>query len=351
MDDADLAAITDEGPHPADPDALRAIVERHRRARVRGLSVALGLAVVAGPAAGWAVGHSGTRSGERLTAASSPDAAQPSRTAAEAAAQAAAAQAGAAGGVGAPSVPGAVVAGGGPVMTPSTHLFTRTTADGVVIRAYIPTAPQGDCVKGVPLPAGGVGSTSQARTTTGAGVITSGGATTTGPADVPPPVPAPPPVATVPMCVPVCAVAGVPVVAEISTDAAIAFGSDFFGGGPAPVAPTGLSNGGQGIFGVGEGAPVEWVIARTGSGIVTVRLTLPGGSSDQMAPAQGWVVLAAPTSASAGPIGVVEALEKSGKAVATYDLAKVADQLPSAVATCGAVSAAPAPASSATGRP
>ena len=44
---------------PATEEALRSIVARHQRARTRILGIALAVALVAGPVAGWAVARSG----------------------------------------------------------------------------------------------------------------------------------------------------------------------------------------------------------------------------------------------------------------------------------------------------
>src|SRR5437868_8520211 len=114
---------------PATPDALRSIVARHQRARTRTLGIALAIALVAGPIAGWAVGHAGG-GGQQVATGSSPDKSN----------------------AGAPSAPNAPAAGGSagafayPGANPpkATHLFTRTTSDGITIRAYRidpPTAP------------------------------------------------------------------------------------------------------------------------------------------------------------------------------------------------------------------
>src|SRR5439155_10124066 len=107
---------------PATPDALRSIVARHQRARTRTLGIALAIALVAGPIAGWAVGHAGA-GGQQVATGSRPDksnAGTPS-----------AANAPAAGGTSGQAFPFAT---GNPPK--ATHLFTRTTSDGITIRAY-----------------------------------------------------------------------------------------------------------------------------------------------------------------------------------------------------------------------
>src|SRR5439155_7769755 len=105
---------------PATPEALRSIVARHQRARTRTLGIALAVALVAGPVAGWAVAQGGGGGGQRV-ASGSPDASprNPAKTAPVG------------GGVAAVG-PGL----GGPDAPPAHHLFTRTTADGIVVRAY-----------------------------------------------------------------------------------------------------------------------------------------------------------------------------------------------------------------------
>src|SRR5438309_4549445 len=51
---------------PATPEALRSIVARHQRARTRTLGIALAIALVAGPVAGWAVAKGGGGGGQRV---------------------------------------------------------------------------------------------------------------------------------------------------------------------------------------------------------------------------------------------------------------------------------------------
>jgi hypothetical protein len=55
---------------------------------------------------------------------------------------------------------------------------------------------------------------------------------------------------------------------------------------------------------VQEGDPVWWVAVEVDSTVASVRMTFPGGSTDQMAPVNGIAVLAgrvAPTVAAGGP--------------------------------------------------
>src|SRR5438874_3186053 len=117
---------------PATADALRSIVARHQRARTRALGIALVVALVAGPLAGWAVARRGEGGGQEVATSGGPEPSRPDAKGPRAAAS---------GGGG-----GFVGPFGGPNAAPAHHLFTRTTADGIVIRAYRTDPP--------PLPAG-----------------------------------------------------------------------------------------------------------------------------------------------------------------------------------------------------
>src|SRR5436305_5918700 len=119
---------------PASPDALRQIVAKHQRTRTRTLGIFLAIALVAGPIAGWAVGHSGG-GGQQVATGSSPDKSSGANPAAPNAA-------GSSGG----GASGQAFAYPGGNPPKATHLFTRTTADGITIRAYRqdpPTPPAG----------------------------------------------------------------------------------------------------------------------------------------------------------------------------------------------------------------
>src|SRR5436190_11853617 len=100
---------------PATADALRSIVARHQRARTRTLGIALAVALVAGPLAGWAVGQSGHGGGQQVATVGGHKAAPR-----DANGPAAAASGGSGGGV--PAI------GAFSPPTPARHLFTRTTA-------------------------------------------------------------------------------------------------------------------------------------------------------------------------------------------------------------------------------
>ncbi|MGI8751347.1 MAG: hypothetical protein ACR2MN_03375 [Acidimicrobiales bacterium] len=75
------------------------------------------------------------------------------------------------------------------------------------------------------------------------------------------------------------------------------------------------------VEGIPEGDPTATVVAATGAGVAKVRVEFTGGATDEMAPAQGWVALAAgvsgpPTSGTA-PVGTLTALNASGRVLST----------------------------------
>jgi hypothetical protein len=158
------------------------------------------------------------------------------------------------------------------VVGAASHLFTRTTADGITIRSYH-LASSGPC---------GCGSS--------------------GPLSV-----------------------------ELSDQSAV--GQGFLGDEPDPVAttadartePIGLASG---AFGVVEGSPVWWTAVAVGPEVASVSMSYPDGSTDQMAPIDGVAVLAAPIKTSAavsgdGPYevrGTLRLLGASGAVVTTVTL-------------------------------
>src|SRR5436853_19490 len=130
---------------PATPDALRTIVAKHQRTRTRTLGIALAVALVAGPLAGWAIGNSGGGGGQQVATGSSPAGSNADLPAS----------------ANAPAdVSGAV--SGGAFASPATngakatHLFTRTTSDGITIRAYRvqPPTPPANATTSTTSPAG-----------------------------------------------------------------------------------------------------------------------------------------------------------------------------------------------------
>jgi hypothetical protein len=304
---------------PATAEALRSIVARHQRARTRTLGIALAVALVAGPVAGWAVAQNGQSGGQRV-ASGGPDAAR--RNAPTAA------------------LGGGVGIGGGfgsslPDEPPARHLFTRTTADGITIRAYRtdPPAPARETSPSTPPPSGkapaagvacgggvierwsgkpvppeaGVSSSSDASSGASASASASSGANSGSPSGAPPPCPPIPP-----DCKPTPFV-----MAELSNDAAV-------GQGPVPFAAeppsTPLSQIFTGMFGATEGSPATWATVQTGPGVATVRLRLPSGATDQMAPVEGVAVVAHGTPKQPAHGTVVEALDASGHVIDSQDV-------------------------------
>src|SRR5438270_6239997 len=321
---------------PATPEALRSIVARHQRARTRTLGIALAIALVAGPVAGWAVAQGGGGGGQRV-ASGGP--AAPSR-------DANARIAAPVGGVAAFG-PGF----GGPDAPPAHHLFTRTTADGIVVRAYRtdPPAPAsegststttpaekpaaGFACRGTvpgspgkpPPPEAGVssspgepGQTANASSASGSSASAVSGASASANASSPPtgatPAPPPPQCPIPPDCKPTSFV-----MAELSSEAAV-------GQGILPLnsenPSTPVSQLITGRFGVAESSPAMWVTVRTGPGVNAVRLRLPSGATDQMAPVEGVAVLAHGTPKAPPDGTVVEALDASGKVIGSEDVNK-----------------------------
>jgi hypothetical protein len=242
----DLRSLIDSGPAvPAGVDALREVVARRDRSRSRILGIGLALAVVAGPAAGYAVGQAGGSATTPVTSAADKTAGQ------SAAAPQSAAVAGGAIATGptiAQPVPGL------PNLPKPTQLFLRDTSDGIRIRAYLqdfskiavasPNCPAGSPVNG----------------------------------ETPTPCP------TLPKCLP----------SLTSIDSQVS--NDQVAGqlvGAVLSAPTEvLDVVGAGVVGVNDPTPIGTVIVHTGAGVATVRLTVPGSGTDQMAPVQGDAVLA-----------------------------------------------------------
>jgi len=318
----DLAAMG----APASPDALKEIVARHQRTRTRSLGVLLAVALVAGPLAGWAIGNSGG-GGQQLATGSQPNA--------PAAGQAAPDIAGG-------GLTGSASAIASPDQNPpkTTHLFTRTTGDGIVVRAYrtdppppptdssststtapAPKTQEGPCT--MPGRPGVARATANANSGSSASASASSGSSESGQVVAPPPGPDGPPgpviSGTAPPCPgapPICK-ATPSVLAELSTDAAVGQGFDPIDEKQPSDA---LSHVSLGMLGVPEGSPVVFVTVQTGPGVATARLRLPDGSTDQMAPVNGIAVLAHTTSTPKPTGTVVEALDSSGKVLASNDV-------------------------------
>jgi hypothetical protein len=129
--------------------------------------------------------------------------------------------------------------------------------------------------------------------------------------------------------------------AEVSNDAAVGDNLDPIDDKP-PTDP--LSHLSVGMFGVQESSSAVFVTVQTGPGVATVRLRLPSGATDEMAPIGNIAVLAHAADAPP-PSGSVEALDGSGKVLGSQDLAPSG---PKAVVSCafagGPVMAKPMPA-------
>jgi hypothetical protein len=74
------------------------------------------------------------------------------------------------------------------------------------------------------------------------------------------------------------------------------------------------------VVGTAEGAPTAVVTAATGPSVAQVSMSFPDKTSDQMAPVQGWVALAAPVSStltSGQTLGTLTELRANGTVVAS----------------------------------
>src|SRR4051794_10909609 len=121
-DDSDIEALGS----PATPEALREIVSRHQRTRTRTLGILLAVALIAGPVAGWGIGHAGG-GGTQVSAASRPEGADAGANTGRAAPV---------GGMTSAQAFGLGGPGAGPDAPKAQHLFSRTSSDGIAIRAY-----------------------------------------------------------------------------------------------------------------------------------------------------------------------------------------------------------------------
>ena len=122
--------------------------------------------------------------------------------------------------------------------------------------------------------------------------------------------------------------------AELSNDAAV-------GQGLLPLAAdaptTPLAEVVPGMFGGAESSPAMWVTVRTGPGVATVRLRLPSGATDEMAPVEGVAVLAHGTPKPPPDGTLVEALDGAGNVIASQDVSK--PQGPQKVTACAVATA------------
>jgi hypothetical protein len=205
------------------------------------------------------------------------------------------------GSVACPMIPGATnTTGPGEIVGGATHLFTRTTADGVTIRAYR-EPPTESCTCG-PI------ANTQTMPSSGS---SSGSAASAAPMQ------------------PDIGLANPAISLELSSDAAVGQGvlvdplavtTDATTGNPTePIAV--ISN----AFGVLEGAPVWWTAVSVGPDVAMAQMTFADGSTDQMSPVDGVAVLAhqitpAVAAAGEGPYevrGTLRLLDSAGVVVTT----------------------------------
>lgn len=295
MDDDEIRNALGKLSSPPAPTTanFEEIMRRARRGRARWLGVALVVALVAGPAAGVLIGLGLGDDGSPVTVASG-SAQRPRRDTATPPVTASAS--------GSMSAPALMGPGGEPKLVP---LFVRTTADGIAIRAYRSDVPS-------PGPMEGLGKTSGQ-------VPCPDGATCGAPAMPMPVMPE--------ECFPSAMLR-----AELSNEAAVEPGFLSVSKLAADQAVAVIQ---ASFFGVQEGSPTGWVAVNTSDAVSTVRVRFGDGTVDEMAPVQGYAVLAhkiappAQPDPSAGPeafrksmlpLGTVEALNGAGGVVATAAL-------------------------------
>lgn len=279
----------------ASPEALESVLARHRRHRVRPLVVALLVAVVAGPAIGAIVAAAGSHRSHAVAVETGGDTSMALDPAAQPDTPSSLGVVGVHSRV--DSVNGAPApSGGAPVLQ---RLFIRTV-DGIAIRAYATD----------PAPANAAPTTPPC------------------PSSLPCPAPVPPE----------CRILAT-LQAEMSTTAATSSsgGSLREVGSQDPVEVIG-----GGFFGSREGESVGWVAVHAAAGVAKVRVRFSDGSTDEMAPTNGFAVLARhlptpaalpppagpPSTPVAGasvphlifppsPTGTAEGLDASGKVTGT----------------------------------
>jgi hypothetical protein len=121
------------------------------------------------------------------------------------------------------------------------------------------------------------------------------------------------------------------VLAEVSNDAAVGQGFDPIDD-KQPSEP--LSHLSVNAFGVPENSSAMFVTVQTGPGVATVRLRLPSGATDEMTPTGGVAVLAHGSEVPPAKGTVVEALDSSGKVLASKD---VSEQGQKPMVACGGI--------------
>ena len=211
------------------------------------------------------------------------------------------------GAVGAPSGPGErpfacpdLAAPGEPAMSPpgsATRLFTRTTDDGVALRVYA-TAPMPAVLCG-PVSSQGTPANPTSECDSRSVMVEMSDASTVGQGVLD-------------------GVSAIPVMKGSSTTSGITT--------PAASVPQALTSG---VFGVIEGDPTWWVAASLGTEVAEATITFADGSSDDMAPIGGVVVLAhhaaatTPASDLSGVRGTLTLSDASGNVLATVALVDV----------------------------
>ena len=280
MDDEKLGRLfADQARTPeAGAEALRAIVARDRRARVRTLAGVAAVTLAIGAVGGTTFGGSPP---DPVTDVASTDVASSDVELASFESEQLAALASAPAGEARDAKPGP-----GPGRLGALDpLLRRTTDDGITIRAYRARPPEAPaCPENRECPA-------------------------------------PPP----PECLPVEGL-----VPELSNDGAI---------GPRHPLPVFTKPSGTtidvvhtGVFGVLEGSAAQWLAVVAGPEVAVVRLAAADGTVDEMAPVDGYAVLAraievpevpSPTDAHPGPrlAGTVEGLDASGAVVGRAEFA------------------------------
>jgi len=355
----------------ADWGDLAGRIAHSTRHRQRLLAGAAGFALLVGGAGGYF--------GEAAASTGAPLASAPSTTTTTPAPRGAAAAAGPDIAGGAPCI-GVAGPATGVQIGADTHVFTRTTDDGVTIRVYVEPAPTmsgcGPVAQGnasgqsgaassttvappttttvppagsgpVPVgstvsielsddsavgqgalstslcPASPVGSGSTGSGSTGLG-STGSGSTGTGTIAPEPAVPLTPAQTALP---------------PASTDTTLPPGGTTTTTTTIPTTPTAPAASepqdvSSGAFGVAEGGPVWWVAVRVGSEVASVKMAFADGSADQMVPVDGIAVLAhriAPASAGSDPStvsGTLELIGAGGATLATVTLPASAGPVP-----------------------
>ncbi len=175
----------------------------------------------------------------------------------------------------------------------ATHLFTRTTADGVTMRVYRLAATGIGCG---PIPvAGGPATPSLSCGNSQQVAIEMSDATAVGQGDL-----------------------GWSVASASPTDSSSSAGAAVSTGSEPQTISTGA-------FGVVEGDPVWWVAFQVGAEVTRSEVTFADGSTDEMAPVDGVAVLAhhVTVGATSDPdtvTGTVELFDGSGSVVSTITL-------------------------------